>query len=198
MLLEIEEFETLLQEIAGRTLVATDRCLMIYQFAKYSNALPGVCAEVGAYRGGTARLIARSCPDKSVHVFDTFAGMPQSRPDIDRHKEGDFSDTSFDDVQSYLGDCDNVRLHPGQFPATAQTLQDTRFGLVNVDVDIYQSALACLEFFYPRVVPGGVILLDDYEWEGCPGIKKAVDDFMPDKPEVPIVTARYQCAVIRT
>jgi len=143
-------------------------------------------------------LIAKACPGKSVHLFDTFSGMPAETRGIDFHKKGDFADTSLDSVKTFLNDCSSVIFHPGFFPDTAAAIKDKKFCLVYIDVDIYQSVKDCLEFFYHRMVPGGVMLFDDYEWKDCPGVKKAIVEFLTNKPETSVITTRYQCVLIKT
>ena len=191
------EFTSLLEEIAGRTLVSPDRCFMLFQFARQAAHLGGEMAEVGVYRGGTARLLARACPERLLHLFDTFSGLPPVDPDIDLHRESEFADSSLETVRNYLAGLENVRLHPGTFPASARELAGRRFGFVHVDVDIYRSTVDCLDFFYPRLLPGGVMAFDDYGWEGCPGVRKALDEFLASRPEYPIRTVRHQCVLIK-
>ena len=179
------------------TLVPPERCFTLYQMAMTTRVRPGVMAEVGVYRGGTAKLLGNACPDKELHLFDTFTGMPATDPRWDRHRAGEFADTSLEVVRETLSDISNVRFHPGFFPETAGPVENLRFSLVNVDVDIYSSASACLEFFYPRMVPGGIMVFDDYDSPKCPGIGQAIAEFLADKSERQIVTARYQCVLIK-
>lgn len=192
-----ESFLRLYGEIESRTLVTVDRCFALHQYAGYASGLDGEFAEVGAYRGGTARLLARACPATPLHLFDTFDGMPAVHPDRDVHKTGDFANTSLQEVSKFLSDCPNVAIHAGRFPDTASGLVDSRFSLVHVDADIYQSVKDCLDFYYPRMTPGGVMLFDDYEWQNCPGVKIALDEFTAQTNERAIVTTRYQCALIK-
>jgi len=69
-----------MRQISGFTLVDKVRCFMIYQYAQQVTNLPGDVAEVGVYKGGTARLLAKTFErtGKTVHLFDTFSGMPPS------------------------------------------------------------------------------------------------------------------------
>jgi predicted O-methyltransferase YrrM len=191
------EFRSLFSEIEGRTVVTEDRCFMLYQLVRHASQKEGEIAEIGVYKGGTGKLIARSCPDKEVHLFDTFSGMPKTDASEDHHAEGDFFDTSLESVQEFLKECTNVVFHPGFFPDTADAVRDRQFCFVYIDVDIYQSVKDSLEFFYDKLVQGGIIVIDDYEFVVCPGVKKAIDEFLIDKEEVPIVTANYQCMLIK-
>jgi Macrocin-O-methyltransferase (TylF). len=64
-----------------------------------------------------------------------------------------------------------------------------------LDVDLYQSTLDCLEFFYPRLNPGGIIVTHDYSWAA--GVDRAFSEFFMDKPEKPIETIGYQAMVVK-
>ncbi len=192
-------FVRLFDQLIGYTLVDKVRCFMLYQCTKNSAQIAGDIAEIGVFRGGTARLLAKtSAPaGKTVHLFDTFAGMPSVDSSADLHQAGDFANTSIEAVQAYLHDCSNVRLYKGIFPSTAQPIEQRSFALVHIDVDIYRSVLNCCDFFYPRMERGGIMIFDDYGFLSCPGAKKAVDEFFADKPEVPIYLPTGQCLAIR-
>ena len=64
-------------------------------------------------------------------------------------------------------------------------------------VDIRQSVLDCCEFVYPRMVPGGVLVFDDYGFLTCPGARAAVDEFFSDKPEHALVLHTGQAIVFK-
>lgn len=53
----------------------------------------------------------------------------------------------------------------------------TLYCFVHVDVDLYQSAIDCCKYFYRLLVPGGVMIFDDYGFGTCPGVRLAVDEF---------------------
>lgn len=192
-------FNNLMKQIIGHTLVDKVRCFMIYQYAKQVVSLPGDVAEVGVYKGGTARLLAKAfeAEGKVLHLFDTFSGMPASDPSKDILKQGELGGTSLEEVQTYLQDCKNVRFHQGLFPNTSKPIEDTTFCLVHIDADIYKSVIDCCKFFYPRLQKGGIMVFDDYGFLDCPGAKMAVDEFFSDKPENPCYLPTGQCIVNR-
>jgi len=191
------EFIRLLKQTRRRRLVSAERSFMLWQLAKSTAFIEGDMAEVGVYKGGSAKIIAGACPEKKKHFFDTFTGIPGNTPEVDFYKKGDFAGTSLDSVKSFLEDCQNVYFYSGCFPGSAQALSGKNFCFVHVDVDVYESVRGCLEFFYPKMSRGGVMLFDDWQWKGCPGVKKAVEGFLKDKPEKPVVTASFQCAIIK-
>ena len=183
----------------GRLVQPMEDFFNLYQLTRSTLKLPGDVAELGVYRGGSARLIASLKGNKTLHLFDTFTGMPEVRTGLDRHHAGDFADTSLESVQQYLSGFTGVVYYKGFFPDSARALAagPTRFSLVHLDVDIYDSTKAGLEFFYPRMTKGGVIVSHDYRSLMCPGVKKAFDEFFPDKPEPVIELWKTQCMVIK-
>lgn len=197
-------FQEIYKKIINNTVVKEDRCYMIHKFVKHCLHLRGDLAECGVYKGGTAYLIAytikhSSANDKRMHLFDTFTGMPDNAvKKRDSHKEGDFGDVSLDSVKHYLSEFPNVKYYPGVIPKTFKSVQDKRFSFVHIDVDIYPTARDCCQFFYNRIVTGGIMIFDDY---GFPGYKLAeklaVDEFFSDKPESPISLRTGQCIVIK-
>lgn len=194
-----KEFQLLYEQIKGYTLVSQDRCFMLYQLVKYANAKQGQIAEVGVYKGGTAKLISKAVTEtaKTVHLFDTFSGMPPTDASKDLHQQGDFHDTSLDSVKKYLRDCENVQIYQGFFPHTSAHITDMKFSFVHVDVDIYKSVADCCTFFYPRMATGGIMIFDDYGFRSCPGAKMAVEEFFSDKPEYPCHLPTGQCFIIK-
>lgn len=196
---ESSDFLAIRDEIKEFTLVPKIDSFILYQFAKYVMDKPGDIAEVGVYRGGTAKLISKalaSC-DKHVHLFDTFSGMPLTDDTKDWHKKGDFDDTSLEGVKEYLKDCRNITLYKGLFPDTADPVKDRTFCLAHIDVDIYRSVLDCCEFFYPRLEKGGIMLFDDYGRLTCPGARLAIDEFFVDQLNQPIYLPTGQCFIMK-
>lgn len=192
--------DQLIQEASINSVVDASRMTIICHLAHISRLVNGNAAEIGVYKGGTAKLIAKSLPDRHLYLFDTFAGMPETDKTKDIHKRGDFANTSASAVTMFLNDCGNVSIHPGTFPETAKAIPDNeQFCFVHIDVDIYQSTLSCMQFFFPRVPRGGILICDDYGHPSCPGATQAVDDFLRDKNEEPIIIheGKFQAVVIK-
>jgi len=139
-------------------------------------SLPGDMAEIGVYKGKTAKHIHNVAPLKTLHLYDTFAGIVEADSSVDVHGNGEFGDTSYEAVKNELGE-DHVKYHVGTFPYTFDE-KDTVFCFVYSDTDTYFGAKATLDIFAPLMVSGGKIMFDDYGWKGCPGIKKAIDEFI--------------------
>jgi len=198
-------FLELWNKIKNRTLVTEDRCFTIHMFSQHCKHLVGDFAECGVYKGGTAFLIGRILKDetsegKKLHLFDSFAGMPESaNADNSHHKKGDYHDTSVEGVKDFLKGYQFVEYHPGLIPRTFEPVKNKKFAFVHIDVDIYQSIKDCCEFFYERMTKGGIMIFDDYGFQGYElAAKKAVDDFFIGKSEIPITLRNGQCLVLKT
>ena len=159
-------------------------CLIQDQLAK--EGLPGNIAELGTYKGHTATLLAATARrlDKSLYLFDTFEGFDQ-RDLVGReltHRR-QFSDTSLDAVRALVGE-ERVNYVQGYFPATVKAVPDnTEFCLVHIDCDLYAPTRSALEYFYPRLCPGGFMVVHDYTSMHWPGLEKALDEFLATRPE---------------
>ena len=172
------------------TLLTDDRTASLRRAVRETAHLPGVNAELGVFRGGSALAMADAAPGKLLRLFDTFAGLPSSCPD-GKHVAGEFA-CGIDDVKAVLAG-ENVEYHAGFFPDSAAGLGDERYSCVHLDGDLESTTRAALEYFWPRMTPGGRLVLDDADWEDTPGIRKALDAFFP--PGAVEVSARCQALV---
>ncbi|MEO7522088.1 MAG: TylF/MycF/NovP-related O-methyltransferase, partial [Gemmatimonas sp.] len=186
----------------GSMIVAPDRSYVLHGFAR--RPIVGEFVECGVFAGGTAHLLAATLAAEGsvapLHLFDTFAGMPDTaQPERDFHGPGDFGDTSLGLVQRRLAAYTNVRYHPGFVPDTFAELDaDVRLAFVHVDLDIYPSVLAACDL-WPRVVSGGVMIFDDYGfWHLRHAARRAVDEYFAGQADKPIVLATGQAIVIRS
>lgn len=136
-------------------LVALETIAAFVQRAKATP--PGAFVEVGVYHGGTAWHISQAAEEqgRSCFLYDTFAGIPH-KASVDSHQIGDFNDTS----AQLIRDCiPYATVIEGVFPGSAIEMGPIAF--VHLDCDQYESYHDALEYFEPRMVPGGLIWCDD-------------------------------------
>lgn len=146
----------------------------------------GFIAEVGVFEGWTAKLIQLERPNSPLHLFDTFDGIKKSDPSTDRHRDGDFK-CSIEDVTSIVNPFSI--FHPGLFPETFQSYHFTfPFAFCHVDTDTYFGTKSSLDSFWPNMAEGGIMLFDDYKFDPCPGVEKALHEWS-DKTGVEIMIA---------
>jgi hypothetical protein len=177
------------------SLLSGNEAFTVYSLARSQSALDGEMAEVGVYQGCSAKIISVASGATPLHLFDTFAGLPAPGSDEqDRMRTGHYA-ASLQSVQAFLAGASNVYFYPGLFPETAAPVRDKRFSFVHLDVDLKSSTLGCLEFFYPRMVPGGVILTHDYSY--LDGVREAFEAFLVDKPECAMELATSQAMLVK-
>ena len=157
-----------------------------------SRSIEGDIAELGVYKGRTAKLLHHYMPDRMLHLFDTFAGFPPTDLVAEEQNTGlrdsalHYSDTTVKKVLRYIRQKnDNIRVHAGRFPESIpEELREKRFAFIHLDADLHATILAGLEFFYPRLNPGAFLVVHDYNaWIGP---RRAVDDFFAGRPEIPL------------
>lgn len=165
-----------------------------------SENIPGAFAELGVYRGETAKIIHQMDNSRTLHLLDTFRGfdnqdlMLENRTD-EKFSASNFSDTSLEMVKKHINGNENVHYHPGYFPDSVKYLKEANYAFVHLDADLYKPTLAALNYFYPKLSGGGVIIIHDYNhtWDG---LRKAVDEFVKSIPETIVEIADWQGSVM--
>ena len=161
-----------------------NRTQFVHTFSKLARerGLHGNVAEGGVYQGGFAKEINAAFPDSSLYLFDSFEGFDNADMfnDVSYVKTGrthaHFSNTSVDMVLGKLPHPEKAIIRKGFFPESALDV-DGEFVFVNLDFDLYAPTKAGLEFFYPKLVTGGVIVVHDYFADDFFAANKAVDEF---------------------
>ena len=196
----VEEMRTV-RELKRRrhTLMTLLDAMQLFSLVRATAKLGGCMAEVGVYQGGSARLIREADASRSLHLFDTFEGLPELAA-IDtparsgRFRKGLWS-CPLESVRNYFGDCDRVHFHKGLFPVTGEGVKDERFSFVHADVNLYSSTWEVLKFFYPRLLRGGILVSHDFTL--FPGVREAMEEFFKDLPEPVIELSGNQAMVVK-
>ena len=179
-----KEFNAAYTAIAGYTMVDKYRCYELWQLVAQTARLSGALLEVGVWRGGSGALFAKrarlSGIADTVYLCDTFAGVVKTgEKDTPRYFDGEHADTSAKTVEEVLAklNVDNVKILTGIFPDETSTLiSESTFRFCHVDVDVYQSAKDTVEWLWPKLVVGGIVVFDDYGFKGCDGVRKFVNE----------------------
>jgi hypothetical protein len=203
-----QESVATIRAVGGFTMTSKERLFALIQAVRYVVAarIPGAFVECGVWRGGSMMAAARTLMqlsdlDRQLFLFDTFEGMSKptqhDRDHSGRSASGRFNrsrtsddtaawcDASLADVQrnihsvGYPGD--RVRLVKGKVEDTLPGAAPEQIALLRLDTDWYESTRHELEHLYPRLTPGGVLIIDDYgHWEGC---RKATDEYFARRGE---------------
>jgi O-methyltransferase len=159
--------------------------------------VPGDVVELGCYEGTTAIVMQKTLEQqrssRTLHVYDSFAGLPaKSAEDGEtRFQPGDCQTTKERLIRNFQRS--GVRLPvivEGWFADTLPGQLPPRICFAHVDCDFYASVRQSLEAVYPRLAPGGIVVVDDYTDPAIlpvndilPGVKRACDEFLRDKEE---------------
>lgn len=167
----------------------------LYIAVRATSKIVGDIAEVGVYRGGSAKVICSAKGDRHLHLFDSFSSLSRldGRDEVRTIPGQYLSDITT--VKSYLIGFPNVHFHEGTFPGTAGPVERLTFSLVHLDVGSFETTAECLKFFYPRTNRGGTIISHDYSYRS--EVKRAIDEFFSDKPEIVMGLPGYHGLTIK-
>jgi O-methyltransferase len=178
-----------------------ERKFTVYQLVRSLKWATGDIAECGTFTGATSYFMALADREtggqRQLHLFDSFEGLssPIGADGTNWHA-GDLA-ASVKQLQETLADFDRIHIYKGWIPTRFDQVSDKQFCFIHIDVDLFQPTLDTLEFFYPRLVPGGMVVCDDFGFTLCPGARKAMDDFFASKPEQIIDLPTGQGLVIK-
>jgi hypothetical protein len=176
------------------------KLLAHYELYQRAQRIAGAFVECGVFKGSSLarfamfRHLFESEETRTLIGFDVFGKFPETECDADKDRRERFIQSAGDEsisveqLQKVLGDkgCgNNVTLVVGDIchtvPAFIADHPELRIALLHVDVDILEPSQVVMNVLAPLVVPGGVVVLDDYGI--FPGATKAIDDFMAGRPE---------------
>lgn len=137
--------------------------------------VPGAAAELGVYKGFFARCINQLLPERTMYLFDSFAGFASEACAAESFQAA-HANTAIERVLAIMPHPETVTVRPGFFPGSLEGLEE-RFCLVSLDVDFYQATLDGLRYFWPRLERGGYLLLHDWGSPKLSGVAQAMRDY---------------------
>lgn len=142
-------------------------------------------------------LASREKRDRKIYGFDSFEGFPEPSEEDKSPRNpqrGEWNQSTVAWIEALLierGQIDpafikgNVKLIEGFFKDSVQQYDGDKVAFLHLDVDLYHSYKVTLEYFWPKVVTGGVVLFDEYKQPNAlrnfPGASKAIDDFLGER-----------------
>jgi len=174
------------------------KILAHYELYKITQDLPGAIVECGVFKGSSLvrftsfRDLFGNPFSKKIIAFDMFGKFPETKYEPDKKGRESFikgagnesiSREQLMEVLEHKGISKNVELIEGDItktvPSYLESHPELRISILNLDTDIYEPAVTILENLFPRIIDGGVLILDDYGT--FPGETKAVEEYFKDK-----------------
>lgn len=201
-----KEFLAGLEKVKDNTLIDKYRLFEIWQMVEESAKLPeGDLIEVGVWRGGSGALIAKKAKllelKSTVYLCDTFSGVVKAGDQDSKYIGGEHSDTSVELVKELMKKfgVNNTEILVGMFPEdSANLIEDKKFRFAHVDVDVYQSSKDIVNWIWPRLLVGGIIVFDDYGYSGCDGVTKYINEERIKKDRVILYNLNGHAIMIKT
>jgi len=147
--------------------------------------------ECGCWRGHSSyllsTLIKKNEKKINFHIFDSFEGLSISTKEDDSYynQSKEYQKNLIDHFKSsenflkndVLNEFDFIKIYKGWIPERFYEVENSKFSFIHIDLDLYKPTIKTLEFFYPKLVKGGIIVCDDYNSSQFPGAKNAWDEF---------------------
>ncbi len=201
-----------IRAVRPRTMTAPEKLNALILAIRYvvRHNIPGDVVECGVWRGGSMQAAAMTLIEtgdtaRQLHLYDTFEGMSTPTERDRRHDgrsaaellatsdrdAGVWAVATLDDVQEALRETgyppENVHYHRGKVEETIPAVMPDRISILRLDTDWYESTRHELRHLYPRLAPGGVLLIDDYGW--WEGARQAVDEWLAESG-IPLLLLR--------
>lgn len=195
--------QSIYEKVRPYTMTSVERVFGLISAAEYvvKSKIPGAFVECGVWKGGSAMAAMLAFTDandreREIYLYDTFSGMTApTEHDGDRASSefqqkaladgtSDWCRAGLADVRKNLAICQypeaNIHCIQGKVEDTIPKVLPRAIAILRLDTDWYESTMHELKHLYPLLSPGGVCIIDDYgAWRGA---RKAVDEFLADKP----------------
>jgi len=211
----------IIDEVSKFTLTSPERIVSLIRAVKHieKNKIDGDIVECGVWKGGSIMAILKVLKDlnsfdRNIYLYDTFEGMSEPT-EMDESFKGESATTAYltknefwnrieclsplQEVQNNVKTINypTAKIHfiKGKVEETIPNIKiPDKIAVLRLDTDWYESTLHELEYLFPKLVKGGIIIIDDYgHWQGC---KKAVDEYIDKKNlELLLIRIDYTCRI---
>ncbi len=149
----------------------------------------GAFVECGVLKGFCSAVVCETLGfdrfDRRFYLYDTFSGLPEEISSEAERRAWDYSqydpDALYDEVQRLFAGYENVEVVRGIVPFVFEQTVPERIAFLHIDMNSRDAEIAALEHLFDRVVPGGLIVFDDYGWRCNRPQMEAARAFMAER-----------------
>jgi hypothetical protein len=170
-----------------------ERYYISWKAARYLSNLSGDFVQCGVFKGEEAFYMAKECI-KTLHLFDSWNGSENiGQYDSDYYIKNNFK-CSIDEAKIVLSEFKNVQFHHGRVPFNFDKVNSISF--LNIDLDLYEPTRISLEHLWPKVIDGGMALIDFHDGVSTGAEKATMDYFTKTKHEIKVLPTG-KCMVVK-
>ncbi|MBO6688641.1 MAG: class I SAM-dependent methyltransferase [Henriciella sp.] len=162
---------------------------LLLSMQESTDSIGGAFVELGVFRGGNAFSVCLANTllgeKRPYYLIDSFEGFPELSAHDPSASAGMFKDTSYDDIRTTFGHFPSATVMKGYVPEILTDLPEQRYAVVYYDCDLHDPARDSLEYFWPKLVVNGYVLIHDYlpKLNGFDGVRLAVDEFLKGRSD---------------
>ncbi|BDA83948.1 hypothetical protein Sa4125_14900 [Aureimonas sp. SA4125] len=208
-----EAFPPIYTRCRSYSMTSPDRMYSLFKAVEYIEkaGIPGDIVECGVWRGGSMMVAAEALQlfggERTIHLFDTYEGLPEpSAEDVDiwghdakkwwetkkvSEEASDWARAHLDEVKENMRRTgypeERLRYVKGMVETTIPQHAPEQISILRLDTDWYASTVHEMEHLFPRLVPNGILIIDDYGH--FKGAKQAIDEYL-QAHNVPIMLMR--------
>jgi O-methyltransferase len=198
-------FNNIYATVKKDALVVKTQAYELWQLVEETHHLHGDIIEIGTWRGASLIIMATKMASmqssSTIYGCDTFEGVVKSSHKDNYYKDGMHSNTTLTYVQNRIAalQLSNIVLCKGIFPnETGNTVTSTQFRLCHLDVDTYQSAKDCVDFLWPKITIGGIMVCNDYGYPRTKGITQFVNELRQKNNSIVIHNLNGNAIIVKT
>jgi O-methyltransferase len=188
-----DDFWRIVPDVHDFTQLPMEPMWSLFEAVRYlvARGIKGDFVECGVFFGGASMLIAKTLlslgeTSRELWLYDSYQGFvgEQAKDDVTWYGDSiktrfpDFDTIAMDNILSTGYPGEKLRLVKGDIERTAIDNRNGDIALLRLDTDTYHSTKAELEHFYPKLAPGGILIIDDYGH--AHGARRAVDEYFAD------------------
>jgi hypothetical protein len=163
--------------------------------AQIADRLDGDFVECGTYKGGLAMTLATffdfAKQKRRMFLFDTFTGIdPELASESENTRRGfrnKYPGDVYEEVRERFAPFPNIHVIRGRVPETLPQAQTDKVAFLHIDMNNAAPEIAAAEYFWPKLIPGAPVVLDDYGWKDC-GEQKAAFDRFAKRKGIPLLS----------